>query len=91
MDHKRINTEAEITAFVAANGVDAAKFTEAFKSFSTNTRMNRGKQLSNAYKIDGVPAIGIQGRYYTSATLAGSHERAVQVADFLIQRARQGG
>ena len=91
VDHKRINTEAEITAFVASNGVDAAKFTEAFKSFSTNTKMNRGKQLSNAYKIDGVPAIGIQGRYYTSATLAGSHERAVQVADFLIQRARQGG
>lgn len=90
VEHKRLNSEADITAFVAANGVDGAKFTEAFKSFSVNNKVSRGKQLSNAYKIDGVPAIGIQGRYYTSATLAGSHERAVQVAEFLIQKARQG-
>jgi thiol:disulfide interchange protein DsbA len=45
--------------------------------------------LSEAYKIDGVPALGIQGRFYTSGALAGSHERALAVADFLIQRARQ--
>jgi thiol:disulfide interchange protein DsbA len=90
VENKRINTEADITAFVAANGVDRAKFTEAFKSFGVNTKLNRGKQLSNAYKIDGVPAIGIQGRYYTSATLAGSHERALQVANYLIDRARKG-
>ena len=91
VERQRINSEAEITAFVAANGVDAAKFTEAFKSFGVNTKLNRGKQLSNAYKIDGVPAIGVHGRYYTSATLAGSHERALAVANFLIQRVRQGG
>jgi thiol:disulfide interchange protein DsbA len=91
VDHKRMNSEADITAFLAANGVDAAKFGEAFKSFGVNTKINRGKSLSNAYKIDGVPAIGIHGRYYTSATLAGSHERAVQVAEWLIQRVRQGG
>lgn len=89
VDRQRINTEAEITAFVAANGVDRAKFTDAWKSFGVNTKINRGKQLSNAYKIDGVPALGIQGRYYTSATLAGSHERALAVANFLIDRARK--
>ncbi|MBA4175883.1 MAG: disulfide bond formation protein DsbA [Leptothrix sp. (in: Bacteria)] len=91
VERRRLNSEAEITAFVAANGVDAAKFTAAFKSFGVNTKVSRGKQLSNAYKIDGVPSMGVQGRYYTSATLAGSHERALTVVDFLIQRARQGG
>ena len=90
VQNKRLNSEAEIIAFVAANGVDGAKFTEAFRSFAVSTKINRGKSLGNAYKIDGVPALGIQGRFYTSATLAGSHERSIQVADFLIQRARQG-
>ena len=90
VENKRLNTEAEITAFVAANGVDGAKFTEAFRSFAVNTKISRGKQLSNAYKIDGVPAMGVNGRYYTSATLAGSHEKAIAVTEFLIQRARQG-
>ena len=87
----RLNNEADIVAFVGANGVDAAAFTAAFKSFGVATKANRAKQLSEAYKIDGVPALGVQGRFYTSASLAGSHERALAVTDFLIQRARQPG
>jgi thiol:disulfide interchange protein DsbA len=90
VERKKLASESEITEFVAANGVDKAKFTEAYKSFGVNTKLNRGKNLSNAYKIDGVPAMGIQGRFYTSASLAGSHERALQVTDQLIARARQG-
>jgi protein dithiol oxidoreductase (disulfide-forming) len=90
VENRRINTEADILAFVTANGVDRAKFTEAWKSFGVNTKLNRGKQLSNAYKVDGVPAIGIQGRYYTAPSLAGGADRAVAVADYLIQRVRQG-
>ena len=90
VENRRINTEADILAFVAANGVDRAKFTEAWKSFGANTKLNRGKQLSNAYKIDGVPAIGVHGRFYTAPSLAGGSDRAVAVADFLIQRVRQG-
>lgn len=89
VENRRINSEADILAFVTANGVDAAKFTEAWKSFGVNNKLSRGKQLSNAYKIDGVPAIGVQGRFYTAPSLAGGSERAVAVADFLIQRARQ--
>lgn len=87
--NKRLGTESDITAFVAANGVDAAKFTEAYRGFGVNTKVNRAKQLSEAYKIDGVPAIGVQGRYYTAASLAGTHERALAVAEFLIQKSRQ--
>lgn len=90
VENKKLNSEADITAFVAANGVDAAKFAEAFKSFGVNTKVSRGKTLGNAYKIDSVPAIGVQGRFYTAASLAGSHERALAVTDFLISRARQG-
>jgi protein dithiol oxidoreductase (disulfide-forming) len=90
VENKKLNTEAEMTAFVAANGVDGAKFGEAFKSFAVNTKVSRGKTLGNAYKIDSVPAIGVHGRFYTAASLAGSHERALAVTDFLISRARQG-
>ena len=86
--NKRLGSESEIIAFASANGVDGAKLGEALKSFSVSTKSNRAKQLADAYKIDGVPALGINGRFYTSASLAGSHERAVAVADFLIQLSR---
>ena len=39
----------------------------------------------------GVPALGIHGRYFTSGQLAGSPERALVVADALIERSRKGG
>jgi protein dithiol oxidoreductase (disulfide-forming) len=86
---KRLNSESDVVAFASANGVDGAKLADSLKSFSVSTKANRAKQLAEAYKIDGVPALGVHGRFYTSATLAGNFDRATQVADFLLQRARQ--
>jgi thiol:disulfide interchange protein DsbA len=37
-----------------------------------------------------VPAIGVHGRFYTSGSLAGSNERSLAVADFLLKRLRSG-
>ena len=49
-------------------------------------KIKRAAALVDGYKIDGVPAIGVHGRYYTSGVLAGGNGRALAVADFLIQR-----
>jgi protein dithiol oxidoreductase (disulfide-forming) len=89
LQNQRLLTEAEMVAFVSANGVDGTKFAEMFRSFQVATQATKAKQLTDAYKIDGVPALGINGRFYTSGALAGSHDRALAVADFLIQRSRQ--
>lgn len=91
MQGKRLANEAEIGAFIKDNGGDAAKFMDSFKGFSVNAKATRARQLSEAYKIDGVPAMGVQGRFYTAASLPGngSHERMLSVVDFLIQRSRQ--
>jgi len=90
VQNRRLNTEGDMTAFVSANGVDGAKFTEMFRSFQVATAANKARQLTDAYRIDGVPALGIHGRFFTSGALAGSHDRALAVADFLIRQARRG-
>ena len=84
-----LDRPAEISAFMAKNGVDAAQFMEAYGSFGTQAKLRQANQLVDGYKIDGVPAIGIHGRYYTSGTLAGDNGRALTVADFLLQRLRK--
>lgn len=89
-ERAKLDKPAEIAAFMTKNGIDGAKFTEVYNSFSVQTKARQAKQLAESYKIDGVPAIGIHGRYYTSGTLAGTPERSLQVADFLIQQARKG-
>jgi protein dithiol oxidoreductase (disulfide-forming) len=89
LQNRRVGTESEITAFLKEQGVDVARYNEVAKSFSVTTKANRARALHEAYKIDGVPALGINGRYYTSGALAGGHANALAVADLLIQRSRK--
>lgn len=89
-DRQKLDKPAEIAAFMTKNGVDGAKFVEVMNSFGVQTKARQAKQLAEAYKIDGVPALGVQGRFYTSGSLAGSPEQSLRVTDFLIERSRKG-
>ena len=89
VQRQRLEKDAEITAFVTANGLDAAKFMDTYKGFTVASKFKQARQLADAYKIDGVPTIGIHGRFFTSPSLVGSGEQALRVTDFLIQRAKQ--
>ena len=88
-DRQRLDQPAEIGAFVASHGIDPAKFLEAYQSFGTAAKVRQANLLVDGYKIDGVPAIGIHGRYYTSGTLAGDNGRALAVTEVLVQRLRK--
>ena len=88
-ERKRMNTEPEVVAFATANGLDGAKFADTMKSFTVIGKVRQAKQLADAYHVDGVPMVGIQGRYTTSATMAGSAERVFQIVDFLVDKARK--
>jgi thiol:disulfide interchange protein DsbA len=79
-----------IANWVAKQGVDKTKFMELFNSFSIATKASRATQLQNAYKVEGVPAMGVAGRFYTDGTLAKSMPRALQVVDYLVAEARAG-
>lgn len=79
-----------IADWVAKQGVDKTKFLEQYNSFTVSTKATRGTQLQNAYKVEGVPALGVAGRFYTDGTLAKSMERALQVVEFLAARVRSG-
>jgi thiol:disulfide interchange protein DsbA len=91
VQRQRLDKEADIVAFMQANGVDGAKFAEHFKSFSVQTKQRQAKQLTESYRIEGVPTLGVQGLYVTSGSLAGSNERALAVADKLVQGVRKPG
>lgn len=88
--NRRLNTDKDIIEFVASQGVDAAKFRDTFNSFTVNTRASRARQSSLDYKIDGVPTLGVQGRFYTTGSLTGGNDRMLQVTDHLIGLARRG-
>jgi thiol:disulfide interchange protein DsbA len=88
IERQRLDSGENIAAFLGKNGVDAAKFLAAFKSFSVATSVSRAKKLVADYKIDSVPMLVVAGRWMTSPSQAGSQERALQVVEQLVQRAR---
>lgn len=89
--HKPINRESDMLEFAQENGLDVAKVKSAWDSFGVQTRMHQAKQLSEDYQIDGVPEIGIQGRFATAPSMANGQTQALQVADYLINVVRKGG
>lgn len=90
VQNRRLGTESEMLNWVKEQGVDMARFNELYKSFQVNTAGNRARQLSDAYRIDGVPALGVHGRFWTSGALAGGGERALATTNYLIERVRSG-
>ena len=88
-ERQRLEKTDEIVALMEKNGIDRAKFLEVFNSFSVQTKAKQATRLAEAYKIDGVPAMGVHGRFFTSGTLAGSPERALQVTEYLIKTLRK--
>ncbi len=90
VERKRLESPEAIADWAAAQGVDKTKFMEQFNSFTVASKANRASQLTAAYKVEGVPAMGVAGRYYTDATLTRNMDRALQVVDYLVGEVRKG-
>ncbi len=81
--------EAEIVAWITKqSGLDKKKVDEAFKSFSINTKLMRASQVFRASGATGVPTLVIEGKAWTSSTIAGGNDEMLKVADYLIESAR---
>jgi thiol:disulfide interchange protein DsbA len=87
-DHRNFRDAGVAADWAASQGVDRAKFLEQFSSFTTATKVTRATQLQNAYKIEGVPSLGVAGRFLTDGPMAGTMDRALQVVDALVVQAR---
>lgn len=83
-----LNTDALIQAWIDKQGVDGKAFAAAYRSFGVASKLKRATQLQNDFAVEGVPSLGVVGRYYTDGSLAGSMDRALKVADFLLAQSR---
>lgn len=82
-------TEAGVSDWIQGKVADPKKFMDAYRSFGVNSLLQRADQRARGMKIQGVPALVIDGKYTTSASMAGSHEAALTTADELIARVRK--
>jgi len=88
-EDKRLLTEPEIADWVASQGIDRNTFLATYRSFAVVSKARIAKQLTEAYRIDGVPTIVMQGKYVTSPSIAGTKAKAIAVMDHLEEKIRK--
>ena len=97
VDRKPLDRDNDIADFVATQGIDRSKFVDAYNSFGVQSRLRRATQLQEAYKVDGVPMIAIDGKYVTSPSIVGAalgpqpeivfQASTLRVMDWLVAKA----
>lgn len=88
-ERQRFEKPEEIADFAAKHGVNRTRFLDALNSFAVATKAKQASALAAGYKIDGTPSIGVDGRWLTTGSMAGTNERSLAVAEYLVGLARK--
>ena len=89
VDRNLLKTDDAIFDWVGKQGVDLAKFKEVYNSFTVANQARKAAQLQNEYDVEGVPAMGVAGRYYTDGTKAGNMDNVLRVVNALVASSRK--
>ena len=85
----RINTPEKLRAFFLNNGVKAEDFDKTFKSFAVAVKVNNARLMTQRYAITGVPTLIVNGKFSTSASIAGGNPKMIQGINHLVDQERK--
>lgn len=88
-DGLRTDSPEALNQWLQRQGVDTKKFDEVVRSFGVQSKVRRAAQLSVAYRIDGTPAMAVQGRYTVGAEQSRNQKVMLDTVDYLIGLARK--
>jgi len=71
--------------WAANHGLDRNRVAEVYASFTVNSKFNRAKAQANAYNIQSVPTMVVDGKFVTGRV---EHAAVPAVLDALIAKAR---
>lgn len=77
--------EKGMLEWVVKKGVDGKKFTDTYNSFGVNSKVKRADQMAQAFKISGVPALAVEGKYLVGGK---DFNEALAITDSLISKVR---
>mgnify|MGYP000152073884 FL=1 len=85
---KKIHDDDSIKKFFVKHGVNKSEFTKAYESDEVMTKVKQAHIMGQRYKLTGVPAVIVNGKYMVSGSTAGSFENVLKVVDQLIDKER---
>jgi thiol:disulfide interchange protein DsbA len=67
-----------------ANGVDPTAFTNAWNSMSVDVKLRQADELVRRYRVEGTPAMIINGKYFTDIGSAGGVPQMLELINALV-------
>ena len=78
-----------LLSFAKLHGIDADTFKRAYDSDLVAKQTARAEQLMRTYKVEGFPAIIVNGKYLSDGFLAGNQEQLLALAHDLAEGMRE--
>lgn len=76
----------EVANFVADHGVNRQEFVDNFNSFSVRSSVERSKQMTRTYQIEGTPTLVVDGKYVISGL---EPEDTIRVLNEVLKKVRK--
>jgi len=86
---KHLDDEKVMLDWITKNGVDRAKFAEIYSSAEIQAKVAQAREDMKKYDVRGVPTFVVDGKYLSSARLAGGTKQLIQLVDELVREARR--
>ncbi|OGT84462.1 MAG: hypothetical protein A3H91_12520 [Gammaproteobacteria bacterium RIFCSPLOWO2_02_FULL_61_13] len=87
-ENRKVYTEDDLRDFFEEKGVKGADFTRTYNSHDVEIRVKQAYVLAQNYRLTGVPAFIVNGKYATTGQLAGTYENIITTVDALIEMER---
>lgn len=84
-DKRRIFDLDSLAKFAEPMGVKPEDYKAMFKSFKVDQDVKKANMLTNAYGINGVPGIVVNGTYFSDVSTAGSRKELWKVVNHLTR------
>lgn len=82
LSNQRIFDRKSLAKFYEKYGVSQKDFDGLYKSFAVNGKVTKSQNLAKFYKLDGVPAVVVNGKYI----IRGADSRVPQIINFLVAK-----
>jgi protein dithiol oxidoreductase (disulfide-forming) len=89
VDNNSLDTNKKMIEWAGKQGLDAKLFEQTLESFGVKTKMKKASNLATEHLVDGVPALTVNGKYYTAPSMAGSNGGALRVVDQFVDQERK--
>lgn len=87
----KVFSQKELAGFFTQFGVSEEEFDKLYNSFAVRVKVRQAEALTKNYRLRGVPALVVNGKYLVKAKNGQTVDELLAVVNYLLQQERAAG